>query len=139
MQMSHPGARVCNVAGDGSFRMNCNELATIARYRLPIVILIFDNHCLGMVRQWQTLFYDGHYSETTLDTPIDWVALAGAYGVAGMRMSLDDDPAAVIREAFAKNGPVVVDCEIPLDDKVLPMVAPGASINDMMGFVEEPM
>ena len=139
VQMSHPGARVCNVAGDGSFRMNCNELATIARYRLPIVILIFDNHCLGMVRQWQTLFYDGHYSETTLDTPIDWVALAGAYGVAGMRMSLDDDPAAVIREAFSKNGPVVVDCEIPLDDKVLPMVAPGASINDMMGFVEEPM
>ena len=139
VQMSHPGARVCNVAGDGSFRMNCNELATIARYRLPIVILIFDNHCLGMVRQWQTLFYDAHYSETTLDTPIDWVALAGAYGVAGMRMSLDDDPAAVIREAFSKNGPVVVDCEIPLDDKVLPMVAPGASINDMMGFVEEPM
>ena len=136
-QISHPDARVCNVAGDGSFRMNCNELATIARYNLPIVILVFNNHCLGMVRQWQTLFYEGHYSETTLDTPLDWVALAKAYGVEGMRLLKEDDPAAVIKAAFALNKPVVVDCEIPLDDKVLPMVAPGASISDMMGFVEE--
>lgn len=136
-QISHPDARVCNVAGDGSFRMNCNELATIARYNLPIVILVFNNHCLGMVRQWQTLFYEGHYSETTLDTPLDWVALAKAYGVEGMRLLKEDDPAAVIKAAFALNRPVVVDCEIPLDDKVLPMVAPGASINDMMGFIEE--
>ena len=136
-QISHPDARVCNVAGDGSFRMNCNELATIARYNLPIVILVFNNHCLGMVRQWQTLFYEGHYSETTLDTPLDWVALAKAYGVEGMRLLKEDDPAAVIKAAFALNRPVVVDCEIPLDDKVLPMVAPGASISDMMGFVEE--
>ena len=90
-----------------------------------------------MVRQWQTLFYEGHYSETTLDTPLDWVALAKAYGVEGMRLLKEDDPAAVIKAAFALNRPVVVDCEIPLDDKVLPMVAPGASISDMMGFVEE--
>ncbi len=138
-QLAHPESRVCNVAGDGSFRMNCNELATIARYNLPIVILIFNNHCLGMVRQWQTLFYDCHYSETTLDTPLDWVTLAKAYGVEGMRMEAGDDPAKVIKEAFALNRPVVVDCQIPLDDKVLPMVAPGASINDMMGFIEEPM
>lgn len=138
-QIAHPEARVCNVAGDGSFRMNCNELATIARYRLPVVILIFNNHCLGMVRQWQTLFYDGHYSETTLDTPLDWVMLAQAYGVKGMRLTKDDDPAQVIHEAFSLNEAVVVDCEIPLDDKVLPMVAPGASISDMMGFVEEPV
>lgn len=138
-QLAHPDRRVCNIAGDGSFRMNCNELATIARYRLPIVILVFNNHCLGMVRQWQTLFYEGHYSETTLDTPLDWVMLANAYGVEGMRMGRDDDPAAVIHEAFSRNRPVVVDCEIPIDDKVLPMVAPGASIDDMMGFVEEPM
>lgn len=138
-QIAHPEARVVNIAGDGSFRMNCNELATIARYRLPVVILVFNNHALGMVRQWQTLFYDGHYSETTLDTPLDWVMLAKAYGVEGMRLTRDDDPARVVHEALSLGGPVVVDCEIPLDDKVFPMVAPGASISDMMGFVEEPV
>ncbi len=135
-QVSHPRTRVVNVAGDGSFRMNCNELATIARYRLPIIILIMNNHCLGMVRQWQTLFYEGHYSETTLDTPIDWVMLAGAYGIKGMRISLDDDPEEKLKEAIGLGEAVVIDCEIPTDDKVLPMVAPGASINDMIGFVD---
>ncbi len=135
-QISHPGSRVVNVAGDGSFRMNCNELATIARYNLPIIILVMNNHCLGMVRQWQTLFFKSHYSETTLDTPIDWCMLASAYGLDGMTMSKDDDPVAVLREAVGRNRAVVVDCEIPLDDKVYPMVAPGASINDMIGFID---
>ena len=135
-QVSHPEARVVNIAGDGSFRMNCNELATIARYRLPIIILVMNNHCLGMVRQWQTLFYDKHYSETTLDTPIDWVALANAYGVKGMRLSADDDPEAVLKAAVELGEAVVVDWEIPTDDKVYPMVAPGASISDMMGFID---
>lgn len=116
--------------------MNCNELATIARYRLPIIILVMNNHCLGMVRQWQTLFYDKHYSETTLDTPIDWVALANAYGVKGMRLSADDDPEAVLKAAVELGEAVVVDCEIPTDDKVYPMVAPGASISDMIGFID---
>ena len=74
-QVGNPKSRVVNVAGDGSFRMNCNELATIARYRLPIVILLMNNKTLGMVRQWQTLFFNGNYSETTLDTPIDWMGL----------------------------------------------------------------
>ena len=136
-QIAHPSARIVNIAGDGSFRMNCNELATIARYRLPIVILIFNNHCLGMVRQWQTLFFERHYSETTLDTPLDWVTLAKAYGVEGMRLKADDDAEAILQAAFELGKAVVVDCEIPLDDKVLPMVAPGASISDMMGFIEE--
>ena len=135
-QVSHPEARVVNIAGDGSFRMNCNELATIARYRLPVIILVMNNHCLGMVRQWQTLFYDKHYSETTLDTPIDWVALANAYGVKGMRLSADDDPEAVLKAAVELGEAVVVDCEIPTDDKVYPMVAPGASISDMIGFID---
>ncbi len=135
-QVSHPEARVVNIAGDGSFRMNCNELATIARYRLPLIILVMNNHCLGMVRQWQTLFYDKHYSETTLDTPIDWVALANAYGVKGMRLSADDDPEAVLKAAVELGEAVVVDCEIPTDDKVYPMVAPGASISDMIGFID---
>lgn len=135
-QVANPEARVCNVAGDGSFRMNCNELATIARYQLPVVILVFNNHCLGMVRQWQNLFFQKHYSETTLDTPLDWVRLAEAYGVKGMRLRADDDAEAVLQSAFDLKAGVVVDCEIPIDDKVLPMVAPGASINDMMGFVD---
>ena len=135
-QISHPDARVVNIAGDGSFRMNVNELATIARYRLPVIILVMNNHCLGMVRQWQTLFYDRHYSETTLDTPIDWVALANAYGVKGMRLGADDDPDAVLKAAVELGEAVVVDCEIPTDDKVFPMVAPGASINDMIGFID---
>jgi len=136
-QIAHPDRRVVNIAGDGSFRMNCNELATIARYQLPIVILVFNNHCLGMVRQWQNLFFEQHYSETTLDTPLDWVMLANAYGVQGMRLTKEDDPEVLLASAFSLNKPVVVDCEIPLDDKVLPMVAPGASINEMMGFIDE--
>ena len=135
-QVANPEARVCNVAGDGSFRMNCNELATIARYQLPVVILVFNNHCLGMVRQWQNLFFQKHYSETTLDTPLDWVKLAEAYGVKGMRMRADDDAEAILQSAFDLKTGVVIDCEIPIDDKVLPMVAPGASINDMMGFID---
>lgn len=135
-QVSHPDHRVVNVAGDGSFRMNCNELATIARYNLPIIILVMNNHCLGMVRQWQTLFFKSHYSETTLDTPINWCMLASAYGLDGMSLKKDDDPLKVLSEAVGRNKAVVVDCEIPLDDKVYPMVAPGASINDMIGFID---
>ena len=135
-QISHPAARVVNIAGDGSFRMNCNELATIARYQLPIIILVMNNHALGMVRQWQTLFYDHHYSETTLDTPLDWVTLAKAYGIEGMRMMPDDDPKQVLEKAVKLGKAVVIDAIIPTDDKVYPMVAPGASISDMIGYLD---
>lgn len=135
-QVGNPKSRVVNVAGDGSFRMNCNELATIARYRLPIVILLMNNKTLGMVRQWQTLFFSGNYSETTLDTPIDWMGLATAYGVKGMRLGKDDDPQAVLKAALDLGEAVLVDCEIPVDDKVYPMVAPGAPIDEMLGVPE---
>ncbi len=135
-QVSHPDKRVINIAGDGSFRMNANELATIARYKLPVMILIMNNHALGMVRQWQTLFYDGHYSETTLDTPLDWVKLAEAYGVKGMRILPDDNPEEVLKKALDLNEAVVIEAIIPTDDKVYPMVAPGASISDMIGYEE---
>ncbi|MBO8436071.1 MAG: biosynthetic-type acetolactate synthase large subunit [Spirochaetes bacterium] len=135
-QVSHPDKRVINIAGDGSFRMNANELATIARYKLPVMILIMNNHALGMVRQWQSLFYDGHYSETTLDTPLDWVKLAEAYGVKGMRIMPDDDPEEILKKAVALNEAVVIEAIIPSDDKVYPMVAPGASISDMIGYEE---
>jgi acetolactate synthase-1/2/3 large subunit len=131
-QVGSPQKRVVNIAGDGSFRMNCNELATISRYRLPVIILLMNNQTLGMVRQWQTLFYEERYSETTLDTYVDWVKLAEAYGVQGMRMSTEDDPKSIISAALALNGPVVIDCEVPVDNKVYPMVAPGASIEEMI-------
>ncbi len=135
-QVGNPESRVVNVAGDGSFRMNCNELATIARYRLPVIILLMNNHTLGMVRQWQTLFFDKHYSETTLDTDIDWVTLASAFGVKGMRIRREDDPKPILQAALELGEAVVIDCEIPVDDKVYPMVAPGASIEDMLGVQE---
>lgn len=136
-QIANPDARVVNIAGDGSFRMNCNELATIARYKLPIIIVVMNNHCLGMVRQWQTLFFGKRYSETTLETPLDWIMLANAYGIKGLRLKADDDAESVIKAAVELGEAVVIDCEIPTDDKVLPMVAPGASINDMMGFIDK--
>ena len=117
--------------------MNCNELATIARYNLPVIIVVMNNHTLGMVRQWQSLFFEKRYSETTLDTPLDWVMLANAYGVKGMRLTLEDDAEAVIKAAVELNSPVVIDCQIPIDDKVLPMVAPGASISDMIGAIDK--
>ena len=116
--------------------MNCNELATIARYKLPVIILLMNNQTLGMVRQWQTLFFDNHYSETTLDTPINWLALAGAFGIKGMRIGRDDDPKPILQAALDLGEAVVIDCEIPIDDKVYPMVAPGASIDEMLGVAE---
>lgn len=135
-QMGNKNSRVVNIAGDGCFRMNSNELTTIKRYNLPIVIIIMNNHTLGMVRQWQTLFYKEHYSQTTLDTPIDWLLLAKAYGIEGKRILPDDDAKVILEEAFSLNKPVVIDVEIPLDDKVFPIVPPGNSIKDMQGVVE---
>ena len=136
-QIANPDKRVINIAGDGSFRMNANEMATIARYKLPVMILLMNNHVLGMVRQWQTLFYEGHYSETTLDTPLDWVKLAEAYGIKGMRIMPDDNPEEVLRKAVESGEAVLVEAIIPTDDMVYPMVAPGASIDDMIGYAEE--
>jgi acetolactate synthase-1/2/3 large subunit len=133
-QMGNRDVRVLNIAGDGCFRMNSNELTTMARYNLPVVVVVMNNHTLGMVRQWQTLFYDKHYSQTTLDTPINWVALANAYGVEGRKLNLDDDPYEVIKEALSLHKPVVIDAQIPIDDKVYPIVAPGTSIKDMIGY-----
>jgi acetolactate synthase-1/2/3 large subunit len=113
--------------------MNSNELTTAVRYQLPIIIVLMDNHALGNVRQWQTLFYQGRYSETTLDTPIDWIGLARAYGAEGFRIGVEDDPKPIIEKALALGKPVILDCQIPLDDKVYPMAAPGTPIENMMG------
>lgn len=125
-----PEKTVVNIAGDGCFRMNMNEIATAARYQIPVIQVVVNNHVLGMVRQWQNLFYGGRYSATVLNDSLDFVKLAEAMGAAGIRVSTREE----FKEAFAKalsmNGPVVIDCQIDSDDKVWPMVAPGAAISE---------
>ena len=125
-----PEKTVVNIAGDGCFRMNMNEIATAARYQIPVIQVVVNNHVLGMVRQWQNLFYGGRYSATVLNDSVDFVKLAESMGAAGIRVSTREE----FKEAFAKalsmNGPVVIDCQIDSDDKVWPMVAPGAAISE---------
>ncbi|OON92455.1 MAG: acetolactate synthase, large subunit, biosynthetic type, partial [Epulopiscium sp. Nele67-Bin001] len=124
---------VVQIAGDGSFRMNCNELSTIEHYNLPIIIVLLNNTVLGMVRQWQTLFYEKRYSQTKLeDRGPDFVKLAQAYGVAGYEVKTEDEFNKVFEEALQSRKPAVINCLIHKDEKVLPMVAPGAPINDLI-------
>ena len=126
---------VVNIAGDGCFRMNMNEIATAARYNIPIIQVVINNHVLGMVRQWQNLFYGQRYSATVLNDAVDFVKLAEAMGAVGIRATSQDE----FKDAFAKaltiGRPVVIDCQIDSDDKVWPMVAPGAAISE--AFSEE--
>lgn len=126
---------VVNVAGDGCFRMNMNEMATATRYNIPIIQLVLNNHVLGMVRQWQTLFYEQRYSYTTLEDKVDFVKFADAMGAKGFRITKKEEVEQVLREALALNEPVVIDCQLDEDDKVFPMVAPNAPISDV--FEEE--
>ena len=126
-----PDATVVNIAGDGCFRMNMNEIATASREKLPIIEIIINNHVLGMVRQWQTLFYDKHYSATVLDDGVDFVKLTEAMGAKAYRVTSADEFKKAFAEALkVKDRPVVIDAIIDCDDKVWPMVAPGASISD---------
>ena len=122
--------KVINIAGDGCFRMNMNELATAKREHVPIVEIIVDNHVLGMVRQWQTLFYDEHYSATVLDESLDYVKLAEAFGIVGFRVTNRKEYEAALEEALAASEPVLIDAVIDRDDKVWPMVAPGTPISE---------
>ncbi len=125
--------KVINIAGDGSFRMNCNEIATAVEYKLPIIIAIFNNHVLGMVRQWQNLFYDSRYSSTTIDRGTDFVALAKAYGAIGIDVREPEEVDEALKKALAsKDTPVVINFEIDRDDKVFPIVPPGAAIRDLI-------
>ena len=126
---------VVNIAGDGCFRMNMNEIATAARYNIPIIEIILNNHVLGMVRQWQTLFYGKRYSQTTLNDQMDYVKVAEAMGAKAYRITKMEEVEPVLREAVALNIPVVIDCQIGSDDKVFPMVAPNAPISE--AFSEE--
>ena len=121
---------VINIAGDGCFRMNMNEIATATRYNIPVVELIINNHVLGMVRQWQTLYYGKRYSQTVLDDAVDYVKIAEAMGAKAYRVTQKEELASVLKEAISLNIPVVIDCQIGCDDKVFPMVSPGAPIAD---------
>lgn len=121
---------VINIAGDGCFRMNMNEIATAVRYNIPIIQLVMNNHVLGMVRQWQNLFYGKRFSNTILEDATDFVKLAEAMGAKGYRVETKEELEPVLREAISLNIPVVIDCQIDKDDKVYPMVSPGAAIKE---------
>jgi len=129
-QMANPDKQVVNIAGDGCFRMNMNELATASRNKLPLIEVIVNNHVLGMVRQWQNLFYEQHYSATILDDGVDFVKLAEAMGCKAKRVTSREEFEAAFAEALECEIPFVIDCIIDSDDKVWPMVAPGAPINE---------
>lgn len=131
-QIGRPDKRVFNIAGDGSFRMNCNELATAVEYQLPIIVVIMNNRALGMVRQWQDLFYDQRFSQSSIDRATDFVKLAEAYGAVGFNLTSKADVDTVLQQALAAKGPVVINCEIDQNDKVFPIVPPGAAIEDLM-------
>lgn len=119
---------VINIAGDGCFRMNMNELATATRYNIPIIEIVVNNHVLGMVRQWQTLYYGQRYSYTVLEDQVDYVKVAEGLGAKAYRVETKEDFEAALKDAIAMNIPCVLDCHIEKDDKVFPMVSPGASL-----------
>ena len=134
-KMGMPDKTVVNIAGDGCFRMNMNEIATAARYNIPIIQVVVNNHVLGMVRQWQTLFYEKRYSSTVLDDAVDFVKLAEAMGAVGIRVTTREEFRKAFQEALTIGRPIVIDCQIDSDEKVWPMVAPGAAISE--AFSEE--
>ena len=125
-----PDKTVINVAGDGCFRMNMNELVTAVRHEVPVIEVVINNHVLGMVRQWQDLFYDERYSATVLRDAVDYVKLAEAMGAEGMRATTQEEFREAFAKALASGRPVLIDCMIDCDDKVWPMVAPGAAISE---------
>lgn len=129
-KVGKPNKRVINIAGDGCFRMNLNELATAARYGIPMIQVVINNHVLGMVRQWQTLFYGKRYSNTTLNDSVDFVKVAEGMGVPGKTVKTREEFEKAFKEAMDAKGPFVIDCQIDSDDKVWPMVAPGAAISE---------
>ncbi len=131
-KIGNPDKTVIHVTGDGSFRMNCNELATEQYYNLPIITFIYNNQTLGMVRQWQTLIYHGHYSQTTLDRGPDFVKLAEAYGLGGKRVCTVPELEAAVKEALASGRGYVIDCAIEMDEMVRPMVPGGGRITQFL-------
>ena len=125
-----PDTPVINIAGDGCFRMNMNEIATATRYNIPIIEVVFNNHALGMVRQWQTLFYGKRYSQTILEDKVDYCKVSEAMGAKAIRVTQKEEVDDAIKTALSAEVPVVIEVVINQDDKVWPMVAPGAAIED---------
>lgn len=128
-QVANPDKQVINIAGDGCFRMNMNEIATAVRQQLPMIQVVINNHVLGMVRQWQDLFYEKRYSATVLNDGVDFVKLAEAMGATGYRATTREEFNDALEKALAAKTPVLIDCIIDCDDKVWPMVAPGEAIS----------
>lgn len=126
------GKKTVLFTGDGSFGMNLNELATAVSQNNSIVIVLMNNGVLGMVRQWQTLFFDKHYSNTTLNRKTDFVKLAEAFGAKGIRVSTAEELEDAVKIAFAEDGPILIDCAVDCDEFVLPMLPPGGSIDDII-------
>ena len=129
-KVGRPEKTVVNIAGDGCFRMNMNEIATAARYNIPVIQVVINNHVLGMVRQWQDLFYGKRYSATVLNDNVDFVKLAEALGAEGVRVTTQEEFKEAFARALTRGKPIVIDCQIGSDDKVWPMVAPGAAISE---------
>ncbi len=131
-QAAFPKRQVIDISGDGSFQMNSQELATLVQYRLPVKIVILNNNFLGMVRQWQQLFFDKRYSQTCMELPIDFIKLAEAYGAAGLRATKPDEVEEVIKQALAIDGPVIMEFKVSREENVMPMVPAGAGLNEMV-------
>lgn len=129
-QVGLPEKQVVNIAGDGSFHMNCNELSTLSKYGIPVIELVFNNQVLGMVRQWQKLFYGGRFSQTTLEKKTNYELLAEAFGVTAMTISSPEEVEPVLQAALETQGPVLINCHIDPDCNVLPMVPAGASAEE---------
>ena len=130
-QVGQPDRLCVNIAGDGCFRMNMNELATASRYNIPIIQIVINNHVLGMVRQWQTLFYGKRYSQTVLKDAVDFCKVAEGLGCGAIRVTTREEVAPAIEKAIAMKAPVLIECVIPEDDKVFPMVPAGAPIDQV--------
>lgn len=131
-QAAFPKRQVICVCGDGGVQMNMQELATMVQQRLPVKIVVLNNNFLGMVRQWQELFFDKRYSQTCLELPMDFAKIAEAYGAKGLKADKPSEVEQVIKEGFAHNGPVIMEFKIAREEKVLPMVPAGASLNEMV-------
>jgi acetolactate synthase-1/2/3 large subunit len=129
-QVGNPGRHVINVAGDGSFYMNLNELATISKYEIPVIELVMNNGVLGMVRQWQKLFYGSRFSHTTLERGTDLMKLAQAFGVLEFEISTESDIEPVLKAALESQRPCLINCLLDMDENVLPMVPAGAPIDE---------
>ena len=132
-KMARKDKLVFNIAGDGCFRMNMNEIATATRYNIPVIEVVVNNHVLGMVRQWQDLFYGQRYSQTVLNDRVDFAKVAEGLGAKGYTVSTCEEFDNAVKEAIELNIPVVIDAQIDKDDKVFPMVAPGAPISECFG------